>query len=242
MLACCCTLNAASGGCRDGLRPGTNLNSIGLTLSHNRNKCFDNLMKALAFTIFLFFIAATYATADEARYVTVTIGVPAPYATNGLGSPVVFFGATNSIDIADGEVAELISADGVIIPPAVCITKDNVTVVAHAAALPSINGGSGTSRGSTVAGPAKFTMLQYYSWVPGSGSNPYDNLQGGMMTVKITPLTFSPQKTVAVAPGMGNVQITLESSTNLLTWTDATNGVYSDDLKFFRIKLTKLAP
>ena len=39
---------------------------------------------------------------------------------------------------------------------------------------------------------------------------------------------------------MGNVQIELESSTNLLTWAAATNGVYNDDQKFFRVKLTKL--
>ena len=62
------------------------------------------------------------------------------------------------------------------------------------------------------------------------------------MTVKITPLTFPPQKAVTVAPGMGNVQIALESSTNLLNWADATNGVYSDDLRFFRVKLTKVNP
>lgn len=41
---------------------------------------------------------------------------------------------------------------------------------------------------------------------------------------------------------MGNVQVTLETSTNLVTWNSATNGIYTDDLKFFRITLTKLNP
>ncbi len=41
---------------------------------------------------------------------------------------------------------------------------------------------------------------------------------------------------------MGNVQIELESSTNLLTWAASTHGVYNDDLRFFRVKFTKLNP
>ncbi len=41
---------------------------------------------------------------------------------------------------------------------------------------------------------------------------------------------------------MGNVEVSLESSTNLVHWAAGTNGVYSDDLRFFRVKLTKLSP
>jgi hypothetical protein len=60
------------------------------------------------------------------------------------------------------------------------------------------------------------------------------------MTVRITPQTYASDKTVLVAPGMGNVQINLESSTNLNQWEIATNGVYSDNMRFFRVKLTNV--
>ena len=59
------------------------------------------------------------------------------------------------------------------------------------------------------------------------------------MTVRITPMTYAADKTILVSPGMGNVQINLETSTNLNEWLPATNGVYTDDMRFFRIKLQK---
>ncbi len=43
-----------------------------------------------------------------------------------------------------------------------------------------------------------------------------------------------------LAPGTNQVFVTLESSTNLLNWSDATNGVYGspDTARFFRLRQT----
>jgi hypothetical protein len=129
---------------------------------------------------------------------------------------------TNSIVVAEGEVGELVCAQSGYV--FATVIKNSIEIIAPV--------------GTTVTGPATF-RIQVAMDAP--SPNP-DVMPKGLMTVKLTPLTYSPQKSVTVAPGMGNVQIEMESSTNLLTWATATNGVYSDDLRFFRVKLTKLNP
>ena len=61
-----------------------------------------------------------------------------------------------------------------------------------------------------------------------------------MLTVKIIPETYDVNKTVILPPTTNQVQVTMESSTNLVTWVTATNGIYGspDSARFFRIKLT----
>ncbi len=58
-------------------------------------------------------------------------------------------------------------------------------------------------------------------------------------TFKITPEAFPPDRTILVPPGNNQSRITLECSTNLVDWSEATNGVYGPlpEAKFFRIKL-----
>jgi hypothetical protein len=60
-------------------------------------------------------------------------------------------------------------------------------------------------------------------------------------TVHVTPEAFSPEKTVVVVPGSGGANVTLECSTNLATWSAATNGIYEglDVARFFRINLNR---
>jgi hypothetical protein len=182
-------------------------------------------------------LAATVASSqeDHARYVTV-VAQPTITQTNYAGGYYSYqFSGSNVVEIADFEVGELISAeDASSLPAYTVVSKDGAIVLAFP---PGTRGGSladtHRGRGTTVAGPARFVVFTSGT----SGIAPATG-RGALMTVKILPLTYSPQKSVTVAPGMGNVQIEMESSTNLLTWTAATNGVYNDDLKFFRVKLT----
>ena len=62
-------------------------------------------------------------------------------------------------------------------------------------------------------------------------------------TWKITPEAFSPEKAVMVLPGSAGAVVALQASTDLQTWTEATNGVYGglSTAKFFRIFLNRAA-
>lgn len=67
---------------------------------------------------------------------------------------------------------------------------------------------------------------------------------GGMATFKITPDQYPPDKTVVVPGGPGGANVTMECSTNLVHWTPADNGAYTNlpGVKFFRIKLDRIHP
>jgi hypothetical protein len=59
-------------------------------------------------------------------------------------------------------------------------------------------------------------------------------------TVEVEPGPFPPGKTLAVGANSGNVQVTMQVSTDLVNWTPAVNGtVYtnSPDARFFRIQV-----
>ena len=200
-------------------------------------------MKTLLLAIFTsILLTALPAAADSERYVTVTLPTLTAFTNYTLpilpGITFTGWGATNTVTIAEGETGELVYADGgsnTSGSAAFKVTKNDVTRSAVAVT-------GATPRGTTVAGPATFSI--HYATESNSNGNitPEWLKLNALMTVKISPMTIDPRQTVTVAPGMGNVQIVLESSTNLLTWADATNGVYSDDLRFFRVKLTKLNP
>ena len=59
------------------------------------------------------------------------------------------------------------------------------------------------------------------------------------VTLEITPQSFPADQTVIVPPGTNQVYVGLESSTNLVNWSTATNGVYGspDAARFFRIHM-----
>jgi hypothetical protein len=87
-----------------------------------------------------------------------------------------------------------------------------------------------------VAGPATLTLISNYN--PAGHGNVNNT---AMATFEIVPETFPPNQTLIVPPGTNQVAITLETSTNLATWSTATNGIYGapDAVRFFRIRMDK---
>lgn len=135
------------------------------------------------------------------------------------------YGATNTISIADYETGELIDL--------YTDSYANIHVIKDGflwGGSPARQNSSG--RGTTMRGPAVFRLS--HNGGP-SANHPF-------MTVKITPVSFPPDKTLIVPPGTNQVQISLETSTNLINWQTATNGVYGSPttVQFFRLKETKL--
>jgi hypothetical protein len=161
-------------------------------------------------------MSATTLLADNSRYVTIT-------ATNNAFPTVV--------QIMDGEIGELISSAcnaGFNYLPSCSVQKNGLTMQAFPRSS-GISTGSLT-QGTTVAGPASFSLA------PGQSAN------AAMLTVRITPLVYDVNKTLILPPSTNQVFITLESSTNLVNWSDTTNGVYGspDIARFFRIRMSKL--
>lgn len=81
-----------------------------------------------------------------------------------------------------------------------------------------------------IAGPATIQIWQ--SQNPGPA--------GAFATFSVEPAPFPPNKAVTVGAYAGNVQVTMQVSTDLVNWTPAVNGqVYtnSPDARFFRIQL-----
>ena len=88
-----------------------------------------------------------------------------------------------------------------------------------------------------IAGPAE---IVFYT-VP---AFPYETNQpaAAWLTLEITPEPFEVGRTITIAPGVGGANVTLECSTNLVNWTEGTNGVYTNmnEAKFFRIKADRI--
>ena len=196
---------------------------------HLDDKRIEHMKTFLTGTLLAICLSATVARSqeDQARYETVTV-TTSPVSTN---ASYVLTGGTNSIDIAEGEVGELNALFANTFSQVFVVKNSQELLIATYVAPPS---------GQKIAGPATFKIVTTLGYMLNNPAEP--RASSGLMTVKKSPLTYSPQKSVTVAPGMGNVQIELESSTNLLTWAASTNGVYNDDLRFFRVKLTKLNP
>jgi len=134
-----------------------------------------------------------------------------------------------SIQILQGEAAEIITcsrADSPVRMVTATVTKNGLSTQGVPPGYPGANGT--ILYGTTVAGPATITP----------------DYVGALLTVKITPESYDPNKTLIVPPGTNQVMITLESSTNLVSWSTATNGVYGspDAARFFRIRMDKLGP
>ena len=66
-----------------------------------------------------------------------------------------------------------------------------------------------------------------------------DGRAQALCTFRVLPGSTSPQGTAVVAPGPGQTPVSLECSTDLVSWLAATNGVYGPlpEAKFFRIRL-----
>lgn len=86
------------------------------------------------------------------------------------------------------------------------------------------------------AGPVTIQVLQSSSYTPA----------GSFATFDIEPAPFPPNKTATIGANTGNVQVTMQVSTDLVNWTTAVNGqtyTNSPDARFFRIQmLTNVGP
>lgn len=173
-------------------------------------------MKLNIISIFALFTSFT-SFADMSRYVTVTTK-----------DPVI----SNSVSILQGETAEIVSARaetsnnfGML---TATIIKDGISITGLPEGYPTA-GGAALSHGTVVAGPATIVLNSAYA---------------SLLTVKIIPQAYDPNKTLIIPPGTNQFNVTLETSTNLVLWADSTNGVYGspDTARFFRIKMEKLTP
>lgn len=157
----------------------------------------------------------------QAEFVTLSAGRA---ASNGVAQ----------ITIAASQLAEVVSFPASVNSAAgisLAITKDGWTHRYYPTLSPSgVNSvPAGFFDPCVVAGPATLSMVSV-------NGNP------GFCTVKITPESFPPDKTIIVLPGTGGGNITMECSTNLIQWTPASNGVYTNlsEARFFRIRLDRI--
>lgn len=128
-------------------------------------------------------------------------------------------GSPATLQIQNGETAELVSSVPTIRDGGVQTTFQNKS-----------GGGGQWGFGIPVTGPATITASS-------DGRNP------AFITVKITPDSCDANQTVMLPPGTNQVYVALESSTNLVNWSAATNGFYGSPstVVFFRIRTNALA-
>jgi len=187
--------------------------------------------------ICLAFITTSFA--ENERHISLTLAVSL-YSTKDRFPNYGFdycWGATNSVEIAEGETAELISWDGDPQTGSVFAVgiKNNTEIDLR---FPMLIIGY-QMRGSVIAGPATIKFFRYLTTQTPTFAT---QTKGSLATVKITPSSYDVNKTLMLAPGTNQVFVTLESSTNLLNWSDATNGVYGspDTARFFRMRQSTL--
>lgn len=85
-----------------------------------------------------------------------------------------------------------------------------------------------------VSGPAEVAVT--------SGSGPRTGATPHVVTFEVGPEAYPVTNTFAIGPASG-AQVTLQNSTNLVNWTPATNGFYtnvSENVMFFRIKAERV--
>jgi len=128
-------------------------------------------------------------------------------------------GSPATLQIQKGETAELVASMPMIKEGGVQTTFQIKS-----------GGGGQWGFGIPVTGPATITANS-------DGRNP------AFITVKITPDSCDANQTVMLPPGTNQVYVALESSTNLVNWSLATNGFYGgpDAVLFFRIRTNALA-
>ena len=166
-------------------------------------------MKTFLKTITLLLALVGSAYAQTDRYVT-------------LGAKSIGNGQMpNSIIISASETAHIESYSLNNRSSGYTISKDNVDVTS----------GSGNGDLTKVKGPATIRLF--------SAHDNYGNDGSAMLTIRISPESFDLNKTLILPPSTNQVAIALETSTNLVNWTMATNGVYGspDEARFFRIHM-----
>lgn len=140
--------------------------------------------------------------------------------TNSVGG-LDWISATNSIQVLSGEAVRVAalrprtSADG--------------TQESNYSWFVKSGGVFRVAKGDVIEGPAVFWLR---------------NDLGGdvLLTLEFYSLAVDPSKTLIVTQSSNSVAVAMEWSTNLVQWSEGTNGVYStpDAAKFFRVKVAPL--
>jgi hypothetical protein len=178
-------------------------------------------MKILTTTLFALTLLCCSAMKSEGRFLTIMM------TTN----------TTNQITI---ESYETVKVHTYYDPPGLFsrlrILKDDGNLIVFpgyvASAYQPVSPSFGTSL--VVAGPATLIFENLAA--------PRQLMSPAILTLEITPDAYPPDKAITLGPGPGGAAISLETSTNLLNWTSATNGVYTNlnDATFFRIRAAKV--
>jgi len=130
---------------------------------------------------------------------------------------------TNYLAIGTNEAARIVSFLGTFSTSRVMVAKDGFTA--------DVGDPINVPKGLTIAGPAKMTL---YSLAVPAGD--------GLLTLEIIPESFPPDKTILIPAGTGGANIALESSTDLIHWTNAAPGPYTNlnTHLFFRIRADRI--
>ena len=146
---------------------------------------------------------------------------PAALAGEGLVTLTASPGITNQVQITSSQTFRGVAMSDNCGNAQLLVQKDSKTFVFNAGQMASV----------VMAGPAAVSLGLDGSLQPSCQS---------FVTLDIQPAPFPPGRAVTVGAYSGNVQVTMEMSTDLVNWTPAVNGlVYTNapDARFFRIKL-----
>jgi hypothetical protein len=153
-------------------------------------------------------------------------------------------GTTNSFEIADGEIAELVSFPATFnygLGRSVQVYRSGKRIVEIQAPSPGQSGNSFPQNPVIVAGPAR---LELYAGPHRSLPQIGVPLVTAICSFRIFSDRYHPPGTMVIPPGAGGGVIKLECSSNLITWDTATNGVYAghSTAKFFHLALDRILP
>ena len=125
---------------------------------------------------------------------------------------------SNSLALAEGEVAKVVTITGPSWQPEVSFQKGGRWFPC--------------TKGDVIQGPALITAAI-------SISIPLPTY--GLATLEVLPEAFPPDRTLLLPQGSNTVAVALECSVDLVHWTTATNGIYGtpNTAKFFRIRAEK---
>lgn len=165
------------------------------------------------------FLMLAACTQLQARIITLTV----PRPPDGQSS-------SNEISIATNEIAcvqswYVLSSSGTRIH----VVKDGIVFEI----VPSVVDGRPVYPPIKIAGPATLRLVSS-NLSPGQGYQSF-------CTIEITPESFPPDKTIVIPQGDG-ANITMECSTNLIDWSTASLGVYTNvpSVKFFRLRAERV--
>jgi hypothetical protein len=169
-------------------------------------------------TLACFTVAVLLCAAAHAREVTLTInpsgGSPAP-------APV-------EVSIGTNEVAQVTCAIGfpsIFGSPSGLLIKDGSTNSLLPRAAPEWS----ANNPIRFAGPATFRLTPGTQW--------------GLVTLKIEPESFPPDKAIIIPQGTPGANIIMEASGDLVHWTNAPPGLYTNTEPshlFFRLRAERL--